>query len=169
MLPPLPPTTRTVRIERAFEVPVALLYRAWTEPELLARWVWGPLGRDVRAELELEVGGRYRAVTRAVQPPPDSPPPAEADTREECALHGEYLEIVPEQRLVFTLEWDAPMGYRPGEERVTVHFRQKRQGSGVEFVHEGIPDVGSAAREHERGWSACFDALAELLASLSAA
>jgi uncharacterized protein YndB with AHSA1/START domain len=134
---------------RQFNAPVERVYDAWTTPGLLEQWAWGSLGCDVRAELQLRVGGTYSIST--VRP-----------DQETFTFHGTYVEVVPHEKLVYTLHWDAPMGYETPEERVTVEFAGKGDVTEVTFVHEGVPDL-EARREHEKGWSNTFDALETVL------
>jgi uncharacterized protein YndB with AHSA1/START domain len=83
------PTDEQIRITREFDAPRYLVYKAWTTPELVERWWHAGRGRVTSIEIDLRVGGtwRYAMVT------PDG---------FEVAFHGEYLEIVPEERIVST-------------------------------------------------------------------
>jgi uncharacterized protein YndB with AHSA1/START domain len=83
------PTDRQILVTREVDAPKHLVYRAWTEPELVRRWWHAGRGEVTAAEIDLRVGGTYRfaAVT------PDGM---------EVAFHGEYREIVPEERIVST-------------------------------------------------------------------
>jgi uncharacterized protein YndB with AHSA1/START domain len=87
------PTDRQILITRTFDAAPHLVYRALTTPELVSRW-W-PAGLDgvTRIDIDLRVGGawRYSLVT---------------NDGAEIALHGEYREIEPCARLVFTEVWD---------------------------------------------------------------
>ena len=83
------PTDTEILITREFDAPKHLVYRAYTEPELVKRWWAGKRGEMTLAEIDLRVGGRWRYVMI---------------TREgyEVGFHGEYHEIVPDERLVHT-------------------------------------------------------------------
>jgi len=83
------PTDEQIRITRDFDAPRHLVYKAWTTPELVKRWWNAKRGEVTVAEIDLRVGGkwRYAMVT------PDG---------FEVAFHGEYREIVPNERLVTT-------------------------------------------------------------------
>ena len=83
------PTDRQILVTREVDAPKHLVYRAWTEPELVRRWWHAGRGEVTAAEIDLRVGGTYRfaAVT------PDGM---------EVAFRGEYREIVPEERIVST-------------------------------------------------------------------
>ena len=83
------PTDTQILITREFNAPRHLVYQAWTTPELIRRWWSGDRGEVTVAEVDLRVGGRWRyAMT--------------AHGGFEVAFHGEYREIVPNERLVST-------------------------------------------------------------------
>lgn len=84
------PSTEEIRLTRLFDAPVALVFEAMTRPEHVRQW-WGCLGEGYSVpvcEIDLRQGGRWRFVNRH--------PTGEA------AFHGEYLEIDPPGRIVFT-------------------------------------------------------------------
>ena len=83
------PTDTQILITRDFDAPRHLLYRAWTTPELVKRWWSGRRGTVTLAEIDLRVGGTWRYVMVA-------------DRGFEVAFHGEYREIVPNERIVTT-------------------------------------------------------------------
>ncbi len=137
------------RIQRMFAAPASRIFAAWTTPDVLKRWAWGSLGRDVEAAVDLRVGGGYEITMKS----PDG---------EAWRFAGKYLEIDPDRRLVYTLRWDAPMGYEIGEERVTVEFSDRGRETLVTFLHEGV--LGRVATQtHEKGWNNTFDMLANVL------
>ena len=83
------PTDTQILITRGFDAPKHLVYRAWTTPELVKRWWHANRGEVTLAEIDLRVGGMWRYVNRS-------------DDGLEVAFHGEYREIVPNERLVTT-------------------------------------------------------------------
>lgn len=83
------PADTQILITREFAAPRPLVWRAWTEPELIKRWWAGQRGTVDSVEVELRVGGTWRYVMTA-------------DGGQEVAFHGTFSEIVPEQRLVNT-------------------------------------------------------------------
>jgi uncharacterized protein YndB with AHSA1/START domain len=94
------PTEPSLTLVRRLKAPPAKVYAAWTEPERMARW-WGP-GRRPRlsAEAEVQPGGRFRVVFRT-------------EDGEQHDSRGEYREVVPDERLVFTWHWvSTPSGSR---------------------------------------------------------
>ena len=83
------PSDREILITRRFDAPAALVFKAWTTPELVKRW-WGfENAQWLVCEIDLRVGGRWRYVTR------------EADGTE-VGFHGEYREIEAPRRIVST-------------------------------------------------------------------
>lgn len=83
------PASTQIMITRQFDAPRHLVYRAWTTPELVRRWWAGDRGKVTSAEVDLRPGGRWRYVMTA-------------NGGFEVAFHGEYREIVPDQRIVST-------------------------------------------------------------------
>jgi uncharacterized protein YndB with AHSA1/START domain len=83
------PTDEQILITREFDAPRHLVYRAWTTPELVRRWWSGNRGEVTVAEIDLRVGGAWRCVMVT-------------DDGFEAAFHGEYREIVPNERIVAT-------------------------------------------------------------------
>jgi len=89
------PTDEQILITRRFAAPRHLVYRAWTTPELVKQWWSGGHGTMTVAEIDLRVGGRWRYVLVA-------------DDGFEVAFHGEYREIVPNERIVTTEVFEMP-------------------------------------------------------------
>jgi uncharacterized protein YndB with AHSA1/START domain len=83
------PTDTQILITREFNAPKHLVYRAWTTPELIRRWWSGDRGEVTIADVDLRVGGSWRYVMRA-------------NGGFDVAFHGEYQEIVPNERIVST-------------------------------------------------------------------
>jgi len=102
------PTDEQILITREFDAPRHLVYRAWTTPELVRRWWSGRRGEMTVAEIDLRVGGAWRYVMIA-------------EGGFEVAFHGEYREIVPDERLVYTEIYE---GMPEGEAVNTVTFTE---------------------------------------------
>ena len=83
------PTDEQILITREFDAPAHLVWRAWTEPELVRRWWHANRGEMTTCDIDLRVGGAWRFVMVA-------------EGGFEVGFHGEYLEIVPHERLVST-------------------------------------------------------------------
>ena len=106
------PSDREVKVVRSFRAPTALVYRAYTEPELVRRWLLGPPGWSMPiCEMDVRVGGRYRWRWRN-----------DADGSE-FGFAGTFREVQPPSRLVHTEAYDPGSvgdGYPAGEALVTV-------------------------------------------------
>ncbi|MGH7572977.1 MAG: SRPBCC family protein [Gemmatimonadota bacterium] len=83
------PTDTQILITRQFDAPKHLVYQAWTTPELIKRWWHAKRGKVTVADVDLRVGGTWRWVMVT-------------DGGLEVAFHGEYREIVPNERMVST-------------------------------------------------------------------
>jgi uncharacterized protein YndB with AHSA1/START domain len=83
------PTDEQILITREFDAPKHLVYKAWTTPELVKRWWNAKRGEVMIAEIDLRVGGTWRYVMVT-------------DDGFEVGFHGEYREIVPNERIVTT-------------------------------------------------------------------
>jgi uncharacterized protein YndB with AHSA1/START domain len=143
---------RELTIRRTFNAPRALVFRAWTEPEHLARWSCPRGFTSTGNQGELRVGGAFSAGMRSPQ-------------GTEHRLRGVYREIVPPERLVFTHCWLDERG-TPGPETLVTVTLTERDGRTEMTFHQGIFASVAVRDGHEQGWSSCFERLAELLAAL---
>ena len=87
-------TRPTLRMQRHFDAPRPLVWRAWTNPEIMVLWLGPVEWPAVSASQDLRVGGEWRACLRS------------PDTGQDLWQGGVYREIVPNERLVFTFKWD---------------------------------------------------------------
>jgi uncharacterized protein YndB with AHSA1/START domain len=143
--------TDPLRLERTFNAPAQAVFEAWTSAEVLRRW-W-PAGADWDtpvAEVDVRVGGALRLVMRSPE-------------GEEFGGRGEYVEVTPPERLVFTWTWDGHEGHE-GAQLVEVDFRERPDGTTtVVLTNRGLEDE-DAKRSHREGWEASFDNLDRVLA-----
>ena len=117
------PTDKQIQITREFAAPRQLVYKACTTPELIKRWWSGDRGEVTSAEVDLRVGGRWRYVMTA-------------NGGFEVAFHGEYREIVPDERLVTTEVYEgAPEG-----EAVVTHIFAEKDGRTTLTILMELPD-----------------------------
>ena len=136
--------TEQVEVTRMVPAPVAEVFRWWTEPALIEQWMT-PVG-TVEAEVELHVGGRLRIVMR--------------DQSTEIEHRGEYLEVDPPTRLVFT--WHSR--FTNGTSVVKVTLAPDGDTSTlVRIVHSQLPP--EAAASHAGGWGAMVDRLTQRIAA----
>lgn len=135
--------TASVTLVRLFDAPRSLVFRAWTDPELMANW-WGPKGfTNPRCELDVRPGGKIHIDMRApngiVYP-----------------MTGTFHEVVQPERLVFTAVAEDRDGDALMEERVTVTFEDQagKTRMTVQADAVGLAPVASKLLEGmEPGWS----------------
>jgi uncharacterized protein YndB with AHSA1/START domain len=102
------PTDLQILITREFDAPKHLVYEAWTTPELVKRWWSGQRGEVTVAEIDLRVGGTWRYVIGT-------------ERGFVVAFHGEYREIVPNERIVTTEVYEMPEAEALPEEEVPLN------------------------------------------------
>jgi uncharacterized protein YndB with AHSA1/START domain len=116
----------TVRLHRVLVTRPDKVYRAFLEPDAIAKWL-PPNGFTCTVhQLEPRVGGSHRMSFRNFT------------TGSGHSFGGEYLELVPGERLRYTDRFDDPG--LPGEMRVTVTLKKVSMGTEVEITQEGVPD-----------------------------
>jgi uncharacterized protein YndB with AHSA1/START domain len=148
------PTDEQILITREFDAPPHLVYKAWTTPDLVRRW-WSPRGEMTVCEIDLRVGGSWRYAL-------------EHRDGGEVAFHGEFREIVPDERLVHTEIYEgAPLQGEPPVNVVT--FAASGGGTALEILVEcGSKEVRDmiAGSGMEEGMQEQMVQLDEVLATL---
>ena len=140
----------TLRLDRVLPAPRQLVFRACTEPDELAQW-WGPHGFTTpEVDLDLRVGGGYRFGMQ----PPDG---------ELFHLSGEFREIEPPARLVYTFRWEEP-DPEDRETLVTMTLQDRGDSTEVALVQSGFATEARRAL-HVDGWTDCLERLQHLLSS----
>jgi uncharacterized protein YndB with AHSA1/START domain len=148
------PADDQILITREFSAPRHLVYRAWTTPELVRRWWAADRGTMTIAEIDLRVGGAWRYVMTA-------------NGGFEVAFHGEYREIVPNERIMSTEVFE---GMPAAEALSTVTFTEVGGRTTVQIL------VQHTSRQHrdahinsgmELGLQTALDLLEEVAVSLS--
>jgi uncharacterized protein YndB with AHSA1/START domain len=133
-------------LTRVVKARPARVFRAWTRPELMARWFFPGQGWVCVATSELVTGGRWEAVM----------------TDSEGGKHlqfGVYREIEPDVRLVFT--WNCP-DLNVTNSVVTLELRDLGQSTELTLKHE-LPADPKVRRGHEEGWEGCLGNLTKYL------
>ena len=140
--------TGTVTLHRVFRAPPDRLYRAFLDPDTMAKWLppHGFTGRVL--SMDARVGGRYRMQF------------TNFSNGQSHAFGGEYLELIPGERIVHTDSFDDPN--LPGEMRTTITFRPVLVGTEVTAVQEGIPAVIPTEMCY-LGWQESLQLLAVLI------
>lgn len=147
---------REILITREFDAPRELVFDAFTKPELVRRWLYGPDGWSFAVcEIDLRVGGTYRYVWR------------KESTGDQMGMGGVFREIKRPERLVSTEKFDDP--WYPGEGVGTIVLTARR---GKTLMTQTVRYESRDARDAvlrspmESGLSAGYDRLEELLATL---
>ena len=134
-------------LHRVIDAPVEAVWTAWTEPEMLRRWLAPGDATVVRAVAEVAVGGTFLVEMRG------------ADGRK-WLTRGRYREVVPHRRLVHTWRWEGS----EVETLVTVELEPvSARSTRLTLTHSRFAH-GEARDEHEQGWSACLAKLEALWA-----
>ena len=147
------PSDREIRIERVFDAPRARVWRAMSEPELLAQW-WGRGNKLVVERFELERGGHWRFVEFGPEGGSDG-------------FEGRFQEVAPPERIVQTFEWDG----MPGHVMVSTMTLEEIDGGRTRLVstslfHTTADRDGMLHTGMEVGMSQSYAALDRVLAEL---
>jgi uncharacterized protein YndB with AHSA1/START domain len=117
----------TIRLHRVLAAPPERVYRAFLDPEAMAKWL-PPNGFTCRVEkMDARVGGIHRASF------------TNFSTGHSHSFGGEYLELVPNERIRYTDKFDDPN--LAGGMQTTVTLRKVASGTELAIVQEGIPDA----------------------------
>jgi uncharacterized protein YndB with AHSA1/START domain len=141
-------STHTVRLHRVLRAPPDRVYRAFLDPDAMAKWL-PPHGFTGRVhEIDARVGGRFRMSFTHL------------GNGQSHTFGGEYLELEPGARIVHTDSFDD--ANLPGEMRVTVTFTAVPSGTELKVVQEGIPAMIPLDGCH-LGWQQSLALLAQLV------
>jgi uncharacterized protein YndB with AHSA1/START domain len=120
-------STPTVQLHRVLRCPPSKVYRAFLEPEAMAKWI-APYGFTCKVHhMDAKVGGSFRMSFHNFS------------TGNGHAFGGDYLELVPNERLHYTDKFDDPN--LPGEMHVTVTLKPVLCGTDIHIEQAGIPEV----------------------------
>lgn len=146
------PADREIRIERIFNAPRERVWRAFTDPKLVAQW-WGRGNKLVIERMELERGGHWRYVEHT----PEGPQ----------GFEGRYREVTPPSRLVQTFEWDGMPGHVAINDATFEDLGDGRtKVVTVSLFHTTFERDGMLKSGMEGGLNQSYAALDALLASL---
>jgi uncharacterized protein YndB with AHSA1/START domain len=140
--------TGTIRLQRVLRATPERLYRAFLEPDAVAKWL-PPYGFTCQVhQLDARVGGTHKMSFRNF------------GTGHGHSFGGEYVELVPFEKIRYTDRFDD--SNLPGEMHVTVSLRQVICGTELNIVQEGVPEVIPVEMCY-LGWQESLDQLAKLV------
>jgi uncharacterized protein YndB with AHSA1/START domain len=141
-------STNTVRLHRVIRAPAERVYRAFLDPDALVKWM-PPHGFTAKLHhIDAEIGGTYKMSF------------TNFSTGQTHAFGGTYLELVPNERIRNTDQFDDPN--LPGEMVTTVSMREIMCGTELEIVQEGIPEAIPVEGCY-LGWQESLTLLAQLV------
>jgi uncharacterized protein YndB with AHSA1/START domain len=140
--------TGIVRLHRVLRAKPERVYRAFLEPDAMAKWL-PPYGFTCEVHhMEATVGGTYRMSFRNFT------------TGKSHSFGGEYLELVPFERIRYTDRFDDPN--LPGQMQATISLRRVSCGTELDIVQEGLPEVIPVEMCY-LGWQESLAQLAKLV------
>jgi uncharacterized protein YndB with AHSA1/START domain len=140
--------TGTVKLHRVLRAAPERVYRAFLEPDAIAKWL-PPYGFTCQVHhMDVKVGGTFKMSFRNF------------GTGNGHSFGGEYLELVPNEKIRYTDRFDDPN--LPGEMVATISLRQVSCGTELNVLQEGIPEAIPAEMCY-LGWQECLAQLATLV------
>jgi uncharacterized protein YndB with AHSA1/START domain len=141
-------STGTVRLHRVLRAKPERVYRAFLDPDAMAKWL--PLNGFTGKvhHIDARVGGSYKMSF------------TNFSTGQSHTFGGKYLELVPHQRLHYTDAFDDP--HLPGEMKTTVTFAKVSCGTELNVLQEGVPEA-IPVESCYLGWQESLTLLAELV------
>ncbi len=145
---------RVLEIERVFDAPRALVFKAWTEPKHLLHWM-GPRNYPaIHFEQDLRIGGRWRGCLKGIE------------KGDELWQGGELLEFEENKRLVYSFMWENDHPATDHETTVDVTFEDAPGGKTKIIFRQWIFPSREERDGHNGGWSSAFDRFEDYLADL---
>ena len=140
--------TSTIRLHRVIKAPAERIYRAFLDPTAMVKWL-PPNGFTGEVHhMDAKVGGSYKMSFKNFS------------TGNSHSFGGEYLELVPNERIRNSDRFDDPN--MPGEMQNTITFKQVSVGTEVNIVQEGVPDFIPAEACY-LGWQESLKLLSQLV------
>lgn len=137
----------SLEVSRVIDAPRARIYEAWTDPAQLREWFGPENATTYELIADARVGGRFSWTLE------DRDTPGERMT-----VFGEYLELVPERKIVFTWQWQDDSDWADVRSVVTIELSDVSGGTEVRLHHAQLPSEASRDRHHE-GWTTLLEKL----------
>jgi uncharacterized protein YndB with AHSA1/START domain len=146
--PTMSDSTHTIRLHRVLRAPAERVYRAFLDPDAMAKWL-PPHGFTGKVhEMDARVGGGYRMSF------------THFGSGNSHSFGGRYVELTPHQRIRYTDRFDDPS--MPGEMAVSVSLRKVDCGTELQIVQEGVPSA-IPLESCYLGWQESLTLLAQLV------
>jgi uncharacterized protein YndB with AHSA1/START domain len=139
----------SLTIKRVIKAPRDRVYAAWTDPAQLRQWFGPDNVRTRELVADIRIGGKYRW---------DIISPEE----EQMAVSGEYLELVPGKKVVFTWQWEDDENWENRVSVVTVELSDRGENTELTLTHEKLPNEQSRDN-HNEGWTKVINRLENFL------
>ena len=135
----------SLQITRLIDAPRDRVYAAWTNPAQLRQW-FGPETTETRGLVaDVRPGGEFRWDVLN-------------NDGEEITARGEYREVEPGRKIVFTWQWDDDENWANNISVVTIELSDAVGGAKVTLTHEKLPNEESRDN-HEQGWNSLLNKL----------
>lgn len=143
-------TDTSLQISRTLPASRERVYATWCDRELANEW-WGPDGSEtLELTIDARVGGQYRWRLRSQWG--------------EMTAFGEYREVEPGRKVVYTWQWEDDPEWKDHESLVTVEFIEVDEGrTEILLTHKDLPSIQSR-ENHTGGWNGALDKFERLLA-----
>ncbi len=141
----------SLEVKGSFDAPVTRVYQAWTDPGMMNRWLHPGADMTSVCSVDLRVGGRYSVAMHS--------------ERGVFTTAGEYQEIIPNEKLVFTWQWQGDEGEPENETTlITLTFRALGEDeTELTLLHERFGTV-KERDNHTEGWLGTYEQLSVELA-----
>jgi uncharacterized protein YndB with AHSA1/START domain len=143
---------RVLVISRLIDAPRRLVFKAWTEPEHVARW-WGPRGFSTTyCKMDIRPGGAFRFCMRSPE-------------GNDLWKQGVFREIVVPERIVFTFAWADADG-NPGHEVLTTVTFAEHGAKTKLTLRQAVFETPEDCDSHRIGWTSCLECFSEYVTDM---
>ena len=139
----------SLEIKRFINAPRERVYAAWTDPAQLRQWFGPATAETDNLIADVRPGGEFRWDLRNCD-------------GKKMTIRGEYREVQPGKRIVFTWQWQDDEDWKDCVSVVTVELSDRDGGTEVRLTHDQLPSAESRDR-HNEGWNSVLDKLEEFL------
>lgn len=140
-------------VSRLIDAPRALVFKAWTQPEHVARW-WGPQGyTTIGCNMDIRPGGEFRFGMRS----PDGT---------DYWKRGAYREVVAPEQIVFTFAWEDAQG-QPGHQTIITVTFEEHGDKTLLTLRQAMFDTAATRDGHRVGWTSCLERFADYMATMA--